>query len=76
MTKVVVGGTYRDYVRWRDENHLSPMDALYVGEHAERLMGLELEPQQIVRLGIISKEFEELLLTRIRPSRNTREERG
>lgn len=65
--KVVVGGTYGGYVEWRQRARLSPREAIYVGDDRERLMGLEIQEQDIVRLGRISLETEEVLRTRIRP---------
>lgn len=64
--KVIVGGTYREYMRWRAEQGLSPMEAFYIGDDPERLLGLELKEEDIVRLGPISKMTEETLRTRIR----------
>lgn len=63
--KVVVGGTYRDYREWLIRNQVSERDAPHIS-HAEQLMGLELKESDIVRLGYMSPDMEQLLKTRIR----------
>lgn len=63
--KVVVGGTYRDYKEWLRDNKVSERDAIYVN-HPDKLMGLELKPEDVVRLGYMSPAMEALLKTRIR----------
>lgn len=63
--KVVVGGTYRDYREWLRDNRVNAGDARYI-IYPEQLMGLELDENDIVRLGYISQAMEELLRSRIR----------
>jgi len=63
--KVVLGATYRQLVDWAIARKLSPRDVIWV-TRPEHLMGLELKPDDIVRLGPISQAMEDLLLTRIR----------
>lgn len=74
MKKVVIGGTYKQLVSWAlaQQPKLGPRDVAWIGSDRdmERLMGLELSLDDIVRLGPVSSAVEELLATRIRlPSR-------
>lgn len=64
--KVVIGGNYRDYRLWLIDNKLSERDAFYVGHAEEKLMGLELKEEDIVRLGPVSYRLAQYLRTRIR----------
>lgn len=64
---VVVGGTYRHFRQWCQENKVAERDAIHVGVEIERLLGLEIKQEDIVRLGYGSPGFEEVLRTRIRP---------
>lgn len=78
--KVVIGGTYKELVTWSLSQNpkLGPRDVIWIGNdmQAERLMGLELALDDIVRLGPVSSAVEELLATRIRlrsPSTTTKD---
>lgn len=64
--KVAVGGTYQDYLRWRNDAGLAPLDAIFVGDDPNRLMGLEIKEGDVVYLGYISQETEYILRTRFR----------
>jgi hypothetical protein len=64
--KVVIGGTYVQYRNWLHETMTSNRDALYVGDHWEKLLGLELEPTDVVRLGPVSDRLEDILKSRFR----------
>lgn len=65
--KVVIGGTYMDYLGWLKENGLTQRGAIYVGNDPHKLMGLELSKKDIVRLyPPPDAAIERVLLTRIR----------
>ncbi len=48
--KVVITGNYRQFRDWCRENNVPESRAIYADSH-ERLMGLELKPEDIVRTG-------------------------
>lgn len=64
--KVIVGGTWREYRAWCKRWDLVPERDAIFADTPEKLMGLELKLDDIVRLGPISQDMELLLKTRIR----------
>lgn len=65
VRKVIVGGTYRDFRDWLRENRMLEQEVVWA-DRPEKLLGLELKEDQIVRLGYMTPEMETLLKTRIR----------
>lgn len=63
--KIVVGATYPQFRNWLYENKLSRRDAVFV-DGWEKVLGLEIEEGDIVRLGPTSERLESILRTRIR----------
>ena len=63
--KVLVGGTYRDFRDWLYHNRVLEQQVVWA-DRPEKLLGLELAPEDVVRLGTLTPAMEELLQTRIR----------
>ncbi len=63
--KIVVGGTHNAFRAWVRNNRMDLRHAVHV-TFREQIMGLELKPQDIVRLGPISDAMELELKLRIR----------
>jgi hypothetical protein len=75
--KVIVATDYRQFVAWGIENKLSPNQVIWANR-PEVLMGLELEEDDIVRIGVPENaaEIEEMLRTRIRRLTSTQATKG
>lgn len=63
--KIVVGGTHVQFLAWLRENNLPPSSAVFADDY-HRIAGLELKPEDIVRLGPVPFELEQYIQTRIR----------
>lgn len=63
--KAVIGGSTQAYMSWLKGTGTRSRDVWRV-RHRDDLMGLELKEDDIVRLGPISADMEDLLRTRIR----------
>lgn len=62
--KIVLAQSYPHFLNWCRENDISPMRACYADSN-EKIMGLELKPEDIVDLGGTGVD-RKLLATRIR----------
>lgn len=63
--KIAIGGNHAQFLNYKHEHKLDNR-AIVHATRIEHLFGLELKPEDVVRLGPVSEQFEMILKTRFR----------